>query len=113
MAFNLDPKGKVDICRAAQINMAFFDSAGMCMFATFINGPGKFAGLFNALLDENWTEADLLETGKEVLRVERAFNQKSGVGPDRLPDWICTEPLPPTNAVFDVPPEELDRFYNF
>ncbi|HHX75487.1 MAG: aldehyde ferredoxin oxidoreductase C-terminal domain-containing protein [Dethiobacteria bacterium] len=113
MDFNLDPKGKVDICRAAQINMAFFDSAGMCMFATFINGPDKFVGLFNAMLDENWTGGDLLETGKEVLRMERAFNDKSGVGPDRLPDWLCSEPLPPTNAVFDVPPEELDQFYNF
>ena len=62
------------------------------MFATFINGPDKFVGLFNAMLDENWTGGDLLETGKEVLRMERAFNDKSGVGPDRLPDWLCSEP---------------------
>jgi aldehyde:ferredoxin oxidoreductase len=113
MAFNLDPNGKVDICRSAQINMAFFDSAGMCMFATFINGPDRFVGLFNALLDGEWTGNDLLETGKEVLRMERAFNNKSGVGPDRLPDWMSSEPLPPTGSVFDVPGEELDKFYNF
>ena len=63
----------------------------------------------------NLTLEDFMEKGKEMLRQERAFNIKAGIGPgaDRVPDWMRTEPLPPTNAVFDVPQEEIDNFYNF
>ncbi len=53
--------------------------------------------------------------GKEMLRQERAFNMKAGIGPgaDSVPEWMKTEPLPPTNAVFDVPEEEIAQFFNF
>jgi aldehyde:ferredoxin oxidoreductase len=53
--------------------------------------------------------------GKEMLRQERAFNLKAGIGPgaDRLPEWMTKEPLAPTNAVFDVPQEDLDSVFNF
>jgi aldehyde:ferredoxin oxidoreductase len=56
-----------------------------------------------------------MEIGKEMLRQERAFNIKPGMrhGTDRLPDWMRTEPLPPRNAVFDVPQEEKDNPSNF
>ena len=56
-----------------------------------------------------------MEMGGEMLRQERVFNLKAGIGPgaDRLPDWMRKEPLSPTNAVFDVPQEEIDQFFNF
>jgi aldehyde:ferredoxin oxidoreductase len=48
---------------------------------------------------------DFMKMGKEMLREERAFNIKAGIGPsaDSLPDWMRTKPLPTANAVFDVP----------
>jgi aldehyde:ferredoxin oxidoreductase len=50
-----------------------------------------------------------------MLRQERAFNLKAGIGPgaDRLPEWMKNEPLAPTNAVFDVPDKEIDELFNF
>jgi len=58
---------------------------------------------------------DFMKMGKEMLREERAFNIKAGIGPstDGFPDWMRTEPLPPTNAVFDVPQEKIDELCNF
>jgi aldehyde:ferredoxin oxidoreductase len=53
--------------------------------------------------------ADFEELGKEMLRQEQAFNIKAGIGSeaDVLPDLMQTDPLPPTDAVFNVPQEKL------
>jgi hypothetical protein len=32
---------------------------------------------------------------------------------DDLPEWMKNEPLAPTNAVFDVPDQEIDGLFNF
>jgi aldehyde:ferredoxin oxidoreductase len=58
-------------------------------------------------------EKILQQLGQETIRLERAFNQAAGFRPedDRIPDWLCAEPLPPTGAVFDVPDEELDHIF--
>jgi aldehyde:ferredoxin oxidoreductase len=47
--------------------------------------------------------------------MEREFNHRAGftAKDDRLPEWMTREPLPPTNAVFDVPDEELDSLFNW
>jgi hypothetical protein len=37
----------------------------------------------------------------------------AGTSADKLPDWMRTEPLPPVNAIFDVPEDEIDEFFNF
>jgi aldehyde:ferredoxin oxidoreductase len=71
--------------------------------------------MINAFYGVSLTLGDFMEIGKEMLRQERAFNIKAGIGPgaDRLPEWMRTESLPPTNAVFDVPQEEIDNLFNF
>ena len=53
------------------------------------------------------------EIGKEVMKMERAFNQAAGFtkAHDRLPDFFREEELPPHHLVFDVPQEEIDRFW--
>jgi len=111
----LNPMGQVARSRTEQILMAALDATGLCMF-TFLNSTPKIiASMVAALYGVDWSASDFEELGKEMLRQERAFNIKAGIGPeaDRLPDWMLTEPLPPTNAVFDVPQEEIDRLFDF
>ena len=111
----LNPVGQVDRSRKEQILMTALDATGLCMF-TFLNStPEIIASMVAALYDIEWSAAEFEELGKEMLRQERAFNLKAGIGPesDRLPDWMLTEPLPPTGAVFDVPQEEIDQLFNF
>jgi aldehyde:ferredoxin oxidoreductase len=47
--------------------------------------------------------------------MELEFNRGAGFtsADDRLPEWMTREPLPPHNSVFDVPPEELDRIFDW
>jgi aldehyde:ferredoxin oxidoreductase len=55
----------------------------------------------------------LQELGRETIRLEREFNRRAGFTSrdDRLPEWMKEEPLPPHNAVFDVPDEDLDSIF--
>ncbi len=71
--------------------------------------------MINAFCGLDLTLDDFLDMGKEMLRREMGFNLKSGIGPgaDGLPDFMRTEPLPPTNAVFDVPEAEIEQFFDF
>jgi aldehyde:ferredoxin oxidoreductase len=109
----LSPVGQVDRSRKQQILMAALDATGLCQFSFL--PPNLIVPMINGLCGVNWSIEDYLEMGKEMLRQERAFNLKAGIGPgaDRLPEWMKTEPLVPTNAVFDVPDEEMGRVFNF
>jgi aldehyde:ferredoxin oxidoreductase len=50
-----------------------------------------------------------------VIKVEREFNKKAGLGAadDRLPEFMRYEPLPPHNVVWDFTGEELDSVWAF
>ena len=50
---------------------------------------------------------------RESILMEREFNQRAGFtrADDRLPEWMTREKLPPTNAVFDVPEDEMDGIF--
>lgn len=114
---HLDPKAQVEVSRTAQINMAGYDTLGACIFAGFgySSAPGVISELLNARYGWN-TGADILQVlGRETLALEREFNRKAGFtrAHDRLPEWMTREPLPPTNAVFDVPDEELERVFDW
>ena len=111
----LSKEGQVERGRQSQILMTAYDCLGMCMF-TFLNDAfGLLTKMVNGLLGTNMSEDDYVQMGKDVMKAERAFNLAAGIGPeqDRLPEWMRREPLPPTNAVFDVPQEEIDDFWNF
>ncbi len=114
---HLDPKGQVEISRTAQINMAGYDTLGACVFAGFgfSSAPHVISALLNARY--GWdTSLDILQAlGREALQYEREFNRRAGFTSvhDRLPEWLRREPLPPTNAVFDVSEEDLDRVFNW
>jgi aldehyde:ferredoxin oxidoreductase len=108
---------QVEVSRNAQINIAGYDTLGACTFAGFgySSVPNVISTLLNARY--NWkTETDILQVlGRRTLKLEREFNRRAGFtsADDRLPEWMRREPLPPTNAVFDVPEEELDSVYNW
>jgi len=111
----LSPHGQVERSRRSQIVNAAQDAVGLCHLSFLFKYPEVIMPMINAFYGVNLTVADFMEMGKEMLHQERAFNIKAGIGPvaDRLPDWMRTEPLPPTNAVFDVSQEEIDELFNF
>ncbi len=67
----------------------------------------------NGVLGTNWTVDDIGRIGKEIIMMERAFNEAAGFtkADDRLPEFMSYEKLPPHNMVFDVPAEVLDRVH--
>jgi aldehyde:ferredoxin oxidoreductase len=111
----LSPVGQVERSRQSQILNASLDAVGLCHFTFLYKSAGIMAPMVSAFYGMDWPESEYVEMGKEMLRQERAFNLKAGIGPgaDAVPDWMRIEPLPPTNAVFDVPQEEIDEFFNF
>jgi aldehyde:ferredoxin oxidoreductase len=114
---HLEPAGQADVSRTAQINMAGYDTLGACIFASFgfAAAPETIRDLLNARYDWN-VGTDILQVlGRESLKLEREFNKRAGFTreDDRLPEWMRREPLPPHNAIFDVPDAELDGIFNW
>jgi aldehyde:ferredoxin oxidoreductase len=114
---HLDPQGQVELSRAAQYNMAGYDTLGACIFAGF-GYAATPDGVVKRLLEARYGWDDLpdnilAELGKQTTKMEREFNRRAGftAEDDRLPEWMTREPLPPHNTVFDVPDEELDRIF--
>ena len=115
---HLDPNAQVDVSRTSQINMAGYDTLGACLFGGFgfaVSPAGTIAKLLNARYGWNVPDDILQILGKETLKLEREFNRRAGftAKDDRIPKWMTREPLPPTNAVFDVAAEDLDNLFNF
>lgn len=114
---HLDPKIQAGYSRTAQINMAGYDTLGACIFAGngFAAAPNSISALLNARY--GWdVPADILQLlGRETLKIEREFNRRAGFtkAHDRLPEWMTREPVPPTNAVFDVSEEDLDNVFDW
>jgi aldehyde:ferredoxin oxidoreductase len=111
----LNPKGQVELSRDSQIINSALDATGFCHFTFMYKYPQVIMPMINSFCGSDLTIEDFLELGREMLRQERAFNLAAGIGPgaDAMPEFTKTEPLPPTNAVFDVPDEEIQSFFNF
>jgi aldehyde:ferredoxin oxidoreductase len=113
---HLNAEGQAALSKGGQINMAGYDTLGICIFASFgyAAAPNVIPDLLNARY--GWgVSADILrELGRKTLRLELEFNRLAGFtkNDDRLPEWMCEEPLPPHNAVFDVPEAELDTIFD-
>jgi aldehyde:ferredoxin oxidoreductase len=115
---HLDPLAQQDLSRNAQYNMAGYDTLGACIFAGF-GYAATPDGVVKRLLAARYGWDDLpdsilAELGKQTIRMEREFNHRAGftAKDDRLPAWMTREALPPHNAVFDVPEEQLDQIFN-
>ncbi|MGE5675865.1 MAG: aldehyde ferredoxin oxidoreductase C-terminal domain-containing protein [Mycobacterium leprae] len=112
---HLDPIGKVELSREAQIVCAVLDTLGFCAFtrATFGNAGEQVRALFAARLGRPVSDEELRALALTTIRCEVAFNRAAGLGPatDRIPEWMRTEGLAPHDARFDVSDEELDRIW--
>ena len=112
---HLDPQGQTEVSLKSQINMAGYDTLGACIFSGFgfARAPVTTRELLQCRYGWDPGESPLQDLGRETLRLERAFNTAAGFGTadDRLPEWMTTEPLPPHDAVFDVPSEALDGIF--
>jgi len=111
-------KAKADLSRAFQKSTALIDSSGHCLFIAFaiLDIPSGFEGLIeeiNGVLGTQMTADEALEMGAEVLRRERAFNEKAGFtkADDRLPEFMYTEALPPHNVRAEISDEVLDAVF--
>jgi aldehyde:ferredoxin oxidoreductase len=111
-------KAKADLSRAFQKTTALIDSSGHCLFIAFaiLDIPSGFEGMveeINAVLDTEMTGDEMVELGAEILRRERAFNEKAGLtkADDRLPEFMYNEPLPPHNVVVELSDEVYDAVF--
>jgi len=116
----LKPDGQVELSRNLQVATAFVDSTGLCLFTAFalLDMPEAMQAvvdLITAKTGRPFTVEDAVKYGQEILRTERSFNAAAGFtsAHDRLPEFMEEEPLPPHNAVFDVPAAEVDTVFNF
>ncbi len=114
---HLDPAVQAETSRTAQLNMAGYDTLGVCIFAAsgYANTPDAAV---KRLLQARYGWPDvsdnvLQDLGKETIRLEREFNRRAGftAKDDRIPAWMTREPLAPHNSVFDVPEEDLDSIF--
>ncbi len=116
----LKKDGQVELARNLQIASAAVDSTGMCIFVAFpaLDDPKCLPALIdmiNARFGCELTGDDVTQLGKNILKIEREFNQKAGLGSadDRMPEFMKYEALPPHNVTWDFTNEEIDAFWNF
>ncbi len=116
----LKTEGQVELSRNLQIATATLDSTGLCLFTAFavLDDPTALEGIcemITAKTGTSFTADTFVQTGKDILKVERDFNRKAGFSSedDRLPEFFRKEPVAPHNVVFDVSDEELDTVFNF
>lgn len=114
-----DPKGKARMSRNSQNLMGFIDTIGICFAVTDVanvdnGGVESMVNMVNATYGWQMGMKEMIELGKGVLAVEKAFNLKAGfmAKNDRLPEFMCTEMVSPNNTVFDVSYDEIDEVFN-
>jgi len=99
----------------SQIQAAVCDSFGYCLNSV----PGResvnrfIADLMNASYGCRMTTADVMETGKQTLRDQLAFNEKAEFGKmdSTLPAFLCEEPIAPTGQLFDVDEADIKNIW--
>lgn len=98
------------LSRDMQIRACFYDTAGLCHFADGTPESAEWlAKLLSALYGDPYSVDDVMAAGRRILETELDFNARAGITEveDRLPEFMLREPLPPTNAVFTVPRQEI------
>ncbi len=105
--------GQIELSRTAQYKNAAIDSLGMCYFAAVVADEFLVKDLINAVYGWGVDERFMLKLGRETILCEREVNQKAGLtkDDDRIPNWIKEEALSPSDSVFDIPDEELDKIF--
>lgn len=119
----LDPlstEGKAQLSLTFQAATAFIDSSGYCLFTAFpiLDIPKGWEGMAETVAGVTGMDIggdDVVEIGKEILKIERLFNERAGFtsADDRPPEFMRYEKLPPHNVVWDVTDEQLDEVFGW
>lgn len=115
---HLLPEGQVALSLKKQVAMAGYDCIGACIFSAFgfaVAPPETIRDFINARYGWGVESTILSELGKQTIQLELEFNRGAGFtkADDRLPEWMTRERVPPHNAVFDVPNEEMDKIFDW
>ncbi len=109
-----DNKSKLDLSFELQVLTGACDMLGVCYFV----GPSfmtldRAARLINARYGTSMSQENLVRKAKEMLKKEIGFNKKAGFtkADDALPGFFKTERLPPVDRVWDMPDDEVARFW--
>jgi aldehyde:ferredoxin oxidoreductase len=112
----LGTQGQQELSRKLQLGAAMLDTTGLCLFARppVYGDPQLMVDLLNGCYGWGWSVDDLEEMKKAVLRVELEFNRLAGLtaADTSIPEYMSRESLPPHDAVFDVPDEEIDGVFS-
>jgi len=99
----------------SQIQAATCDAFGYCLNS--VPGRGSvyqfFADLMNARYGLQLSPADIMETGKQTLRDQLAFNEKAEFGKmdSKIPAFVREETITPTGQVFDIDEAEIKKVW--
>lgn len=114
----LSVEGKAELSLTFQAATAFIDSTGYCLFIAFpildiAEGWEGMVETVGGAMGMQLTGDDVVPMGKEILKMERLFNEKAGftAADDRPPEFMRHETLPPHNETWTVTDEELDSVY--
>lgn len=111
----LGTEGQKALSLKLQIIAAMLDSTGLCLFARppIIANPQLMVDMINGRYGWGWTVEDYNQFNREVIRTELEFNRRAGLtkADYRIPEYMCDEPLPPHNAVFDVPASDMETVF--
>lgn len=117
----LDPlsdEGKAELSLTFQAATAFIDSTGYCLFIAFpiLDIAKGWAGMAESVAGVTGlkiTGDDVIPLGKEVLKMERLFNERAGftAQDDRPPEFMREELLPPHNVKWSISDEQLDSVF--
>lgn len=109
-------EGQVELSRDLQVTAMVIDMLGLCLFARppLVADPDLAARLLRGVYGWEITREDLGGLARSILRLEREFNRRAGLGPetDRLPEYLYREPLPPHGVVFDIAPEAMAEVWH-
>jgi aldehyde:ferredoxin oxidoreductase len=109
-------EGQKQLSLKLQIIAAMLDSTGLCLFSRppIIANPQLMVDMINGIYGWGWTTTDFDKFNRDVLRMELEFNRRAGITQNdyRIPEYMREEPLPPHNAVFDVPDSDLDTVFD-
>ena len=112
----LGVEGQKALSLRLQIIAAMLDSTGLCLFARppIIANPQLMIDMINGIYGWGWKLEDYDKFNRDVLRTELEFNRRAGItqADYRIPEYMREEPLPPHNAVFDVPDSDLDSIFD-
>jgi len=119
----LDPlsdEGKAELSLTFQAATAFIDSSGYCLFIAFpiLDIPKGWEGMAESVAGVTGMQVtgdDVVPIGKEILKMERLFNERAGftAEDDRPPEFMRHEKLPPHNVVWTITDEQLDSVFKW